>query len=327
MPNSTSQTNYNSNSYKGEKLISNKNSAYDFARSSSYDDENNPSNFNDNSNISDDHKQKASPDFLLGQNLIDTKIPIHYQTPPHGPEIDQMRKMRNSNSNKNIHKLNYTDALNVDSYTDNHNCYNNICSSNSNENCGNKTTTHESLSICKNTQIKQAGKNIIDKLDMNNSFLAPNYNSLQQPDLISDYSQNLKLYHKNNPFYNYNNTNNKSNLLLSKNENIYNNNTSNAYSNSNCYHTSNRNTVSNKINKNPQVEVFDESLDLKYSNSNYIPVENKYNFLHSHENQCVNDALSENLNDTNNEKNVIKKRNLVKIFGKSILSVINHIKI
>ena len=322
--NSISRTNQNSNSNKAEKPISHKNSANDFLRTSSYDEENNPSNFYDNYNISEHHKERASPDFLMGENLIDTKIPIHYQSPPNGPESDHFKRNRNSNSNTNIDKLNFHSALYVGNYLNSSvsGCAN--YNGNVNEKYSNKTLNELSISKNNNTikennnTIKENNhKNIdfqIDKKNVNNvnykSFLTPNTNSIIpnqiiiQPDLISNYSQNLQ----------YNN--NKSDSQLNKNDN------NNAYKVTNPRQNGNTNTLTNKDNSNiSKIEFPEKSLGLKFSNSNDISAENR-NKLNNKDNLSTNEAIYVKQNEINDEKPIIKKRNLVKIFGKSILSVI-----
>lgn len=318
---SISRANLISNSNKGEKLISNKNSAYDFPRTSSYEDENNPANYYDNYNISELHKERASPDFLLGENLIDTKIPIHYQSPPNGLETEQLKRNKHSNSNTNIDNLNYSSALNFGNYLNiNVNGFANGIGNN--EKYSNKTVN--SVSISKNDQFKEIGCKNNDyqskKKDVNNivnkSFLGPNTNSIipnqiiVQSDLVSNYSQNLQ-----------NNINNiKSNPHLNKNENNI------AYNIILQRHNVNKNTLSSENNNKLEKDHFpDDNLDLKYSNSNNFPQDEIRNKLFNEESLSANDNHKEKQLEINVEKSTIKKRNLVKIFGKSIISVMKNL--
>jgi len=276
----------------------------DFVKYSSFDEENNSINIYDNYNITEPARERTSPDFFLGENLIDTKIPIHYQSPPNGLESENIKKIRNSNtnSNTNIDKPNYDINLNVMNYIDNNG---NMVNKNSNKNVN-------EIYISKNCQIR----NCIDKYSDFQKSVKNNFNNSAYKSFIATNNNNVicpKAFIQTDLISNNSQNNNRNKNLIAFN------------ANDNMSSGHNRNTISNKDNKILKTDFQDETLDLKFSNSIDFQGKTKNEKDHNPEklNLTTYDEPSSKLkiDCLGKEKNSIKKRNLVKIFGKNILSV------
>jgi len=317
----TALTNINSKS--NNKLISNKNSAYELNRNSSYDEENNPNTFYDNYYSNDFLADRASPDYLTIEDLIDRKIPIRYQSPSLG-ENERLAKNQNSNSNTNIDKLNNCNAnLNVGNYLEN----------NEKPKYSNKSV-NEINNLNKNQFINIYG----EKCNFN--ITSNNINFINQMDhLVLENKENKSVVNRsflvkntnvnsiNNNNFQYDNISNHSQRINTKtNLNIGNQIITNDITNKNHNPGNITNFINNKEYKNRKVEIKECASDFNHSASIQL-FNNDYNKLPLGYNKNSNLEKRKMISQkeipmvTVFEKISVKKRNLLKIFGKSILSV------